>query len=493
MGLLLQLPEAPPAGVPFPVLFRTSNQAPVSARGTLTADLRAAQPAQLYRGRGSVSLTAPSPGLLQVRVMIGGLAAERTVTTTERPRRTMQGVLEAQDLVWDATHDIVLGGTVVVPKGAMLKVTAGVNVLGQAKTNIDVAGELLVEGTLEAPVLFTRAGPSPWGGIRVLPGGRATLRHALVTQGGGDSTRHFGHRIAFMPSQPLLHASGGELLFEAGALVDSRGKGFAGSESGNLVIRDTLISRVGQGGETNIAEVLLEKTHVLEIPDGDGLIEGDDSDGVHLGASRLVDGKERPCAIRDSVFAVIEDDAIDHAGAPLHVERVWIQDAYHEGVAASKGNRLTITDSVLTSCGQAIESGSGKPDVVVEHVLIAGCGVGLRWGDEDTNNNGKLAARYTVVVQGQPLPGINPIVFRPPYPSAALNKSVYNHNNALMGPGPAGSLHISCSMVDTAAWDGINNNVGGKAPFNDAGCVGATARTLAGCPAGPLGPRPRCP
>jgi hypothetical protein len=487
-GIGLQLPAAPPVGIPFPVLVHTTDRSLFSGRGTLSVGA-SSRPIDVRRGRGSASAILEKPGPVSVRVTIGRFSAEVMVTAVARPRRMLKGTLSGADLRWDATQDVQLTETVQIPAGARLLIEAGATVLGGPLAGIDVAGELVASGTAERPILFSRADTQPWGGILVGGGARAEIRNALFTQGGGDPSRHFGHRIAGMRTQPLVHAAGGEVIIERSAFVDAIGKGPSGSSAGGLVIRDTLLSRIGQGVETTNAEVLIERSHFLEIPDADGVVEGDDSDGVHLGPSRTVDGVMRPCAIRDSVFAVIEDDAIDHQATPLTIERVWIENIFHEAIAASDGNRITIEDSVITLCGQGIEAGWGRPEVVVKNVIVAGCGVGLRWGDEYTMANlGTLSVSYTAVVQGVAIPGTEAIVFRPTYRNLLLNRPVHNWSDGLRGPGPDNALTIACSMVDSSDWNGRNDNAPGSFTFDVAGCV-RPARVLPGCPDGPIGPR----
>jgi hypothetical protein len=489
--LALELPPVVPVGVPFPIVARVVAGPAASGRGQLEVSPLPPGDIDLRHGRGSASVTLVEPGPAVVTVTLGEATVRASIVAAPRPERRLAGVLQGADLRWDADADVVLTGDVEIPEGATLTVASGARVLAAPRASVDVKGRLVVAGTKEAPVLFTRlradgGTAGGWGGIHVHAGGAARLTHALLTQGGADPDRAFGHRVPGSPGQPLVFADGGEATMEGGAVVDTFGRGPSAKDGGLLTLRDLLVSRVAQGGETASAELLIEGCHYAEIPDADGRVDGDDSDGLHLFGNRTLDGVPRRSVVRDTVFAVIEDDAIDHQSARLDVERVWIENVHHEAIAASGGDTVTITDGVITRAGQGIEAGFGAPQVVVKHTLLAGCGVGLRWGDEYLDGDeGTLTVETTAVVQDLALAGVAPIVFSPPYENAAIGKSVHEYSLALDGPGPRPFTKISCSMVDSDDWNGKNGNQPGRAAFDGRGCIGVT---IPGCD-GPVGPR----
>ncbi len=468
-GLRLELPAEPPVGAPFPIVVRTTDGRPLSGTGAVTVGDGPPLPITLYRGRGSVSATLAGAGDVAVRAEVAGAGGARTVRATSRPQRRLTGILQGADLRWDPGADVVLDGLAQVPGGEKLTIAAGTRVLGAARANLDVAGEIDAAGTAEAPILFTREGPGPWGQIKLLEGARGRLIHVLVTQAGGDEARLFKPDHSMSQAVVLADAAA-ELVVEGGGAIDNPGKCYS-SRASRVTLRDVLVSRCDQGGEHDATELLIEGSHYLEIPDADGRFEDDDNDGLHLG----LDPARTPpmMIIRDSVFAVCEDDGIDHAGPPLLIQRVWVQDMHHEGIATSSGNTVVIEDSVVLRTENGIEAGWGAPDTTVRNTLLLDNTVALRFGDEyrpPMISRGKLTASYV----------------------AAFGSRQANVLNWYTGGGYAvpGAIAVSCSRVDTPEWDVQGGNHPGALAIDlETGCLPADARTLPGCPEGPLGPR----
>jgi hypothetical protein len=470
-GLRLELPGAPPVGSPFPIVVRSTDGRAVSGAGEVTVGDGPAQPVTLYQGRGSVSATVGAEGTIVVRAAVVGRRGERTVAVARRSLRRLTGVLQGPDLRWDPGADVVLEGLVQVPAGEKLTIEAGTRVLGANRANLDVAGEIEARGDREAPILFTREGAEPWGQIKLLEGARGRLEHVYLTQAGGDETRQFKPDHSMSQAVVLADAAV-ELLVEGGGAIDNPGKCYS-SRASRVILRDVLVSRCDQGGEHDATELLIEGSHYLEIPDADARFEDDDNDGLHLG----LDPARAPpmMIIRDSVFAVCEDDGIDHAGPPLLIQRVRVEGMRHEGIATSAGSTVVIEDSVVLRSENGIEAGWGMPNTVVRNTLLVDNVVGLRFGDEyrpPMTSRGTLTASYVAV-------------------SGSRQANVLNWYTG-GGYAVPGAIAVSCSMVDTAEWDGQGGNLAGVAPFDaETGCVAGGAQTLPGCPDGPIGPRCR--
>jgi hypothetical protein len=468
-GLTLELPAAVPAGVPFPIIVRTTDRAPLDGEARVTVGMQPPLVAVLHRGRGSVSAVMMNAGEVTVTATLGERTGTRRLNVGDRPRRELAGELGGDDLGWSADRDVVLRADVVVPAGATLLIGAGTRILGQGKANLQVAGRVQVNGTADEPVLFSRAGAAPWGNLDLRPGAAAQIAHALFTAGGGDDNQVFGHS----QSQPVIMVRQATLTIEGGGVIDNAGKG-PSSDHATLTLRDVVVSRCDTGGEHNDSTILIERSHYLEIPDGSGVMKDDDNDGIYLSSGiPNVEGTHE-AIVRDTVFAVTEDDGVDHAGVPVTLERVWIERVHDEGVAASNGSRISVIDSVVTKCPQAIEAGWGGPTVIVEHSALFDNGIGLRWGDEySTPNTGTVTARYTAV-------GPSPM------------GTVVNRWDGGGGAAKADAFDISCSMVAAPEWDGRAGNAAGTPAFDADGCVTGPMRALPGCPDGALGPR-TCP
>ncbi|GMV39566.1 MAG: hypothetical protein AMXMBFR64_12820 [Myxococcales bacterium] len=463
------LPDAPPVlvsvelphelvpGRPATAVLRV----PAGELGPVTATVDVVvggttRKATIYRGVGSLPVVAPSEGELTIAVAGDGLAGERAVPTVARPARTLTGVLSGGDLAWGPEQDVRITGEVVVPAGETLTIEAGARVLLEPQARLKVDGKLVAEGTEDAPVLLTSAS-EPWGELDVP--GDATLAHTWLIDGGGDGSRAVGHS----KSQPVVRVVGGSLTMTGGGIADSPGKALW-SDGAKVHLDGVLITRCDTGGEHKASEVILLRSHVLEIPDGDGVVADDDNDGIYLGGG---DTGGPQSHIGDTTFAVGEDDAIDHNGAKVRIERVWIEGFFHEGIATSTGGRVEVIDTVVKGCAQGIECGYGAPDVSVVGCLVTGNGVGLRWGDDyDWEAKGTFHVERTVAVG---------------------NTTNVRFEDDQQGAPPVGATSITCSMVDTPAWDGVGNNGAGIPGGGPGGCVHQGSVTV-GPTCGVVGP-----
>jgi hypothetical protein len=468
--LRLFAPPSPPIGAPFPIAISTADGSPAS--GIVTLQIGEGGPTQtvaLHRGRGSASAVASAAAPLLLSARAPGGEATLIVHPVTRPTRDLSGTLAGDDLLWRNDSDIHLTGETTVPLGATLDIAPGTRVLIDPRISLTVNGSLTALGSEEdpspSPILFTRAGDGPWGGIRLFAGATADLAGTWFLAGGGNDSLPFGHSA----SQPVLYAEGGAITMRRGGVIDSPGKAF-GTAGARISLDGVLVSRCDTGGQLDDSLVAIEHSHFLEIPDADGVIADDDNDGIYIKGAFLLDGVPQPSVVRDSVFAVGEDDAIDHNEAALTIDRVWIEGFAHEGVAASEGRTVTITDSVIRDCDQGVEAGYGDPAVTVEHTLITGCNNGLRYGDSyDWEVAGSLTATGVIAVGN--------------------GHNVWNFVNTVGGP-VEGAIAIECSMVDDPAWDGRDGNLSGIPDTTAEGCLAAGSPGAgAACDGSDVGPR----
>ncbi|TNF37322.1 MAG: right-handed parallel beta-helix repeat-containing protein, partial [Deltaproteobacteria bacterium] len=373
------------------------------------------------------------------------------------------GALAGDALAWGPEADVILTGTVVVAAGDTLDIAAGTRVLAADRVSVEVSGTVKAHGDADAPILFTASGEA-WGGLRLLPGAVGELDETWLVAGGGDPALSFGHS----GSQPVVWVAAAQLTMRGGGVLDSPGKAF-GAQDADLTLEDVRVARCDTGGELERTHLVADRLHVSEIPDADGVVEDDDNDGIYLRDAKLVAGEAVESVLRDCVFAVGEDDGIDHNEALVRVERTWIEGFYHEGVAASNGRRITVVDSVVRGCEQGIEAGYGAPEVRVDGSIVTGNGAGLRFGDSyDWDDEGTLDATGCVVYGN--------------------DVDVRNFARGLGGPKPD-AVMVSCSVVGDPAWVGVAGNVAGppEGPWA-AGCPTGPALDAAACPGVALGP-----
>jgi hypothetical protein len=256
----------------------------------------------------------------------------------------------------------------VVEPGGVLVIEPGTTVLMGRGINLDVLGRLDVRGTSAAPVLFTERG-RPWGGISVT--GELAMSHTFLTGGGSDQSRFYGHS----ESQPVVFGGTGSAITLDGVVIaDSAGKA-TGVEGGDIDILNSVFTRTDTGGEFHDSKFTVNGSWFLDFP-AIGRSGDDDNDALYLGATRSAS------SVSDSVFLNGADDGIDHAGAEVSIERVWVGGFAHECIATSTGGNVLISDSVLDNCEQGLQIGYGSPQVSGDHLLIQGNDVGVRYGDE---------------------------------------------------------------------------------------------------------------
>ncbi len=301
------------------------------------------------------------------------------------------------DETWrkDTLHRIT--GTLTVPAGVALTWEAGTRLLVDPVVNLEIAGTLLADGMLSDPVWVSAwQSDMPWGGIEAL-GGTIDLRGTFLTNGGGDQTRTFGHS----DSQPVLKVQDGSLACNECFVLDNPGKGF-GSRNSRVQIVSSVLSRVDTGGEFSASVVDVRDTWLLNIPDGSTEFSDDDNDGFYFVG---VHPSGEASRLQDSFVIRTKDDGLDHNGARLIVEGSWIEQADHEGIAASNSGFVQVHDSVFTANNQGIEAGYGAPDVrVTQSVLVANDNhtdagspitAGLRFGDGYDGRNGPYLGQIT--------------------------------------------------------------------------------------------------
>lgn len=346
--------------------------------------------------------------------------------------------------------DRALDGEVVVAAGETLRWEPGTRVLVGPDARLIVRGTLIAAGTEAAPILLTpgAASGAPWAAIEVQAGGRAELSHTWLVGGGADHDRFGGHS----GSDPVVAAVDGVVEMTGGGVVDGVGKAFY-TEGATVTLDDVTIARCDTGGEHVGSRVTMRGGWVVEIPDADGQADDDDNDGIYL---RL--GSHR---LEGVTFAMGEDDAIDQNGADVEIRGVVIDGFRHEGIAASNGGVVTVSDTVIRRAQQGIEVGYGGPAVHVAGVTITGCGVGLRWGDEYA-----WEALGTLVVER----------------SVVLGNGVgVEAEDPQQGAAPEGAVTITCSAVGTPRWDAVGGNIA-DAPVVVDGCP----PVLSAC-GGPIG------
>lgn len=415
------VPGRVPAGLPIPVIHRLTEADGRIARLMATAAVQPAGGAtvrhRIWRGGGAGQVPASAaPGELTLRlgwldphtgqdVFHASRAVE--VLAPGTPAENLSGTLAGDFTTTEPVLNV--SGVVTVPAGRTLRITPGTIVRMGPGAELDVTGQLVVEGTVAEPVLFCRADPAQaWGGLWVHePTARLEMSGAILT--GACASRNWlsqaphdfgGHHN----DQPVLTLSNLDPATVATLtdcwLVDNLpGQAFR-TRSSNLTLRRCLVQRTTSGGQLDHGQIKVIDSHFVEINRADGVFEDDDNDGTYLtgGAHEM----------RGSVWCYCKDDGLDAgtgAGGTMLVDHCWLESCWHEGMAWSNNGAsrvVTVNDTVALNNGQGVEAGFGSPLVTVERSLLAGNAVGARFGDNyDWTYNGRLTVRDSFIVHNR--------------------------------------------------------------------------------------------
>ena len=378
----------------FPIIIRALDreggtdtnvnmETPVTAGNTVES-------ITLKKGMGSaliISQDAPE-GALSLETTSGS----RVVSLVDSfPVEEYSGQLKPGLHTWDRSKDRYVAGELVVPTGTTLVIEEGTRILLGSGADVVVHGRIQAKGTLERPIVYMSSQwRHPWGGIEVVEG-RAEFTHSFFVNGGANRKKVFGHSN----SQAVVMARRADVRLTACYFLDNPGKALGGWES-HLTIDRCLISRCDTGGEFESSVALISNTHVIDIPNGDGVFVDDDNDGFYFNS--VYPQAETPSLVRDSFVITGKDDAIDHNGALLEIRNCWLEGFAHEGVAASNDNWVQIFNTVIRGCEQGIEAGYGRPRVLVDHCVVVENGVGLRFGDSyDWGSEGHMIVSNSII------------------------------------------------------------------------------------------------
>lgn len=349
-----------------------------------------------------------------------------------------------------SVHHII--GDVTLAAGMTLTIEPGTWVVFDGLFNLTVNGELQINGTENDPVCLIGNGQAvEWGGLVV--NGTLHTDHVFMVGGGADASLAFGHS----GSQSVIKVENGDAQLNRTYLLDNAGKGL-GANGGSIQFANGLIQRCDMGGEFHSAYVDLRKSHILDTPNADGIEVDDDNDGMYFsGISPMVSG---PSRIDSCVFHTGKDDGIDHNGAFLIVLGSIISDFDNEGVAASNTNAISIYNTLVKNCEQGIEAGYGSPQVSVDHCVMYGNGIGLRFGDwYNWGCTGQITCTNSIMA----------------------NNADNIHNFDVLTNGPvANAIDVSYSLTNDADYDGQTGCLTGAPLFSqsfhlEAGSIGIGA------------------
>ncbi len=399
----LVMPAIYPSGLEIPVVawLRSTNGGPVRANGYLKADGH--PDIRLFRGAGSGFLAAEQPtDHVQYDAVLAGLPVQRMVLLETNTAWTSVSGSLSGTVIWPDNARIAVTGHLTIPAGATLTIGAGVVVRLNAGVNITNLGTVVINGTLDAPTVFTPVTRAqPWGGFLLTAStSRLEARGTIFVGSGADPNAVSGHRheqcLFYMDNHARLALTDCAAIYLAGQFGHGVDRG---SPLIQVEITRTLIQRCITGGEWNGSALKLLQSALIEVPYATGEFYNGDEDGIYFTTGEY--------EVRDSLIGWTRDDGIDSGSGgagTVTVSNTWVESTYHEAFAWSGGGRVTTNlNTVSLNCGQGIECGysstTGSPLDYADHCLILGNATGARFGDNyDWTFNGFLRVTNSILL-----------------------------------------------------------------------------------------------
>lgn len=381
--LRLLAPTNFPAGYEIPVVAWVvdgDNHA-IRANGLLASSGQ--NSIQFKRGTGSGFLASNQPpGLLNYAPSVGGIASNKPVNIeTGTVWAAVSGVL-AGTTTWPEQSRIRVTGNLAVPAGATLNIGAGTVVLLNSGVNITNDGAVVINGSLDQPVVFTpHSRAQPWGGFFMRSsGGSINATGAIFVASGSNPAGGAGHRqeqcLFLVSNAPSIRLSDSAAIYLAGQF----GHAYNG---GTFTFTRFLMQRATTGGEYTGASFTVNDSAFIECPDDSVNFVDGDNDGLYL-----VSGSH---AFTNTLFGWTKDDGVDSGGSgygPLTYQSCWFESTFHEGNSLSGFKNVHTRGTVYFDCGQGIEDGYDAPTGRVDTCFFSMCKSGIRHGDNYSTFSG---------------------------------------------------------------------------------------------------------
>ena len=384
----LLAPQDYPAGMDVPMIaWLEDNQGhAVRVNGMLTAANQ--PPIPIRRGVGSALLAPASSGPLNYSGQLPGLQANKSVNIESNPVWTPVSGTISGSTTWPDDSRISITGNVTIPPGSSLTVGAGSVVRVAFKANINLAGQIIMNGTSAKPVVWAPFATSqPWGGIMMSNTAQVIATATIFTGAGGEPCFYSGGSAAcgtsvdggsHRPEQALFHfAAAGSLTLSNCAAVSLAGQFGHFNNGGSMNLNHVLIQRCTSGGQYSAGSIVMNDCAVIEVPsDTDTFVDGD-NDGMYL--------ENGGYSFTNCLVGWTKDDGLDSGGSGGGINNFincWFESTYHEGVSGSGDNKYNnMKGSVVINCGQAFEDGYSRVTNAAENCLYVGNVTGARFGD----------------------------------------------------------------------------------------------------------------
>lgn len=394
--LRVMTPRYFPAGYPVPVVAWALGEDEHAVRGNGLLTAPSLPSIQLKRGVGSGFLSSNLPaGALNYVPQLAGITTNKTIDIEAATTwTTVSGTLSGST-VWTPNSRIHITGAVIIPAGSSLTVGEGTIVRVNSGLEITNQGTVVINGTLDNPVVFMGATAAPWGGfVQHANNTVFTATGAIFTGSGAEpcwysnSERGCASGVTGQGShrteQPLISMNGANCAINMTdcAAISLSGQFSHSAGSGPYTIRLTrfLIQRATSAGQYDNANMIVNDSAFIEFPSDSVEFEDEDHDALYLASGTF--------AFTNTLFGWTKDDGIDSGGSgygPLTYQSCWFEATFHEGNSLSGYKNVHSRDTVYFGVGQGIEDGYDSPTGRLDHCLFVANKSGVRWGDNYTS------------------------------------------------------------------------------------------------------------
>ncbi len=391
IGAQLQIvtPAEYPLGLEIPVIARIEDGLGnrLGVNGYVTAVGFEDYPLQLFRGVGFVFLpAAEESGIISYTAQIQSLQTLKQINIEASTTWQTVSANITSSVNWPEDARIHITGVaddlLTISSSATLTIGAGSVIIIDPDIGIEVLGQIVVNGTLEQPVVFTAPDrDDAWGGFLFeTASSQGEFTGAIFTASGADPSwfnNNPDHGSYHRKEECLFYLSNGaHVTLTDCYMVENHGQVGHG-ENGYLTMTGCLAQKFITCGQYNGGAVIAEDSAFIEFPSATASFVDGDNDAFYLSGGAH--------SFTDCLIGWTLDDGIDAgqgATGSVNLEGCWFESCYHEAQAWSSGPRYAdVNNTVVLNCGQAIECGYDDPFIDAVNCLCTSNVIGARFGD----------------------------------------------------------------------------------------------------------------
>lgn len=381
-NITMVYPAEVPPGARIPVIFIAGEEITQSR-----TNLHVEAGATTFNIKNGIGAWLFTPEELFKPLLIGDQDGfEITSRISGQDAVVLQGNLSGDSIILDKMF-YRISADLHIPEQSVLVIRSRSFITVDPGVNIYNRGHIVIKGTADEPVTITCSEPGAfWGGfISTGEGNTMRAENTIFCQSGYHTGEDFAYGHA--KRQALFYMENGMLSVQNCYMTDHAGQIFYPVNS-SVEIAGSLVQRAKTGGQINQSELVIRNTVFTDFPDDGSVYRDEDNDALYIMGSNAV--------IDHSFFMYAKDDGLDSGGSEggsIRVTNCHFEATFHEGAALSSGGTVTKNHTFIRctfeNCGQGIELGYSSPNhqVLVDSCTFTGNGVGIRYGDNYTNQH----------------------------------------------------------------------------------------------------------